>query len=1020
MGAMTTMIDGVDTLLAWLGGRLKQNLCDYVDLETASDPETLVAIDGSLMSVIKIDGVRGMVGSANFESDIRRPLNMSLGSYLRERDHGMQFWFSIDKHGIQDDIRRMLGGAFETARTLKLDANDILEERIKNLSRFCALESCYMVLWTKTSALTKSEIKEEKKKAAEKRAEVELPPSGVVPKGQDILRGFAALKERHYSFVNMVEQDFNQNGVAARLMNVREALRAIRCSVDDQFTDSEWEPRLPGDPILPKETRVWQNQKKEDWDLQWPRLGWQICPRDAELVDANVVAIGDKLYAPMYIDLAPKEIRRFDFLFDRLRGQSDTPWRISFMIGGDGMTALKWKQMSIGFLKLASADNKMVALGLQELSEMQMGQETIVKLQMCLATWAEKDQVDLLQKRRQVLARAVEGWGGCEVSEVTGDPVAGVMSSALGLSEKSIATASAAPLNDVLRLLPLNRPSSAWERGAVLFRSPDGKVLPYQPGSSKQSTWISLAFARPGSGKSVLMNVTNFALCLADKLKKLPRIAIIDIGPSSSGLISLIREALPQNQKHLAVYAKLKNDRYHAINIFDTPLGVRFPTPAHRGFLNNMVVLLATDVSKDEPAQGMADLVMDCIDEAYRQSFDSASPKKYAVQIDQEVDEGLAKHRIEIDNKSTWWEVTDALFAAGEVRLATKAQRHAVPRLADLPLMANGDKLRSKYKIKIEGTGEDLIQGFSRMMSNTQDRYPLLAYPTQFDLGDARVIAMDLDEVARGGGKSGERQTQVMYMLGRQATSADFYLNEDDLPNFPAPPEIELPETVPAPAYKLFHKKKIQDIREDLKRVCYDEFHRTGSAAAVRNQILLDMREGRKWKVDIMLASQSVRDFDKEMIGFATNVYIMDPGNADNLNALEEQFGLTPAEKYALANHVHGPSPAGVTFMGRFTTLAGTYSSLLTLTVGALEMWALNTTVESVAIRKRLYERVGPKKARLILARAFPSGSAQSYVEERKAKVKGVGGVLDEKAEENIFDTICDELVKTYGREFAD
>jgi intracellular multiplication protein IcmB len=552
----------------------------------------------------------------------------------------------------------------------------------------------------------------------------------------------------------------------------------------------------------------------------------------------------------------------------------------------------------------------------------------------------------------------------------------------------------------------------------VLFRSPDGKVLPFQPGSSKQTTWISLAFARPGSGKSVLMNVTNFALCLSDKLKRLPRISIIDIGPSSSGLISLIKEALPQDQRHLAVYERLRNTKDYSINPFDTQRGARFPTPAHRSFLMNLVTLLVTDPAKQEPPEGMSGLVMDAIDEVYRQKMDKVNPKRYSRQIDQEIDEAIDKHRIEIDSKTSWWEIVDGLFKIGEVRLAGKAQRHAVPTLGDLPLAANSEKMRQKYEMKIVGTGEDLIKGFCRMISNSQDRYPLLAYPTAFDLGDARVIALDLDEVARGGGVSGDRQTQVMYMLARQMASGDFYLNEMDIQGFPAPEEVSLPPTVPVEAYKIYHKKRIQDIREDLKRVCYDEFHRTSSSKVVRDQVILDMREGRKWNVDIMLASQAVQDFDDTMVNFATAIYIMDPGNAENLAALDKKFGLSPAENHALANNVHGPGPAGVTFMARFETVQGSYSSLLTLTVGALEMWALNTTVESVAIRKRLYERVGPKKARLILARAFPQGSAKSYVEERKSKVK-TEGMLDEKAEENIYDSISEELIKLYGREFV-
>ena len=1020
MNPAAALIDGFDTLLAIISTKLKQHLCDYVDIETANDPYTLVGVDGSLVSIIKMNGVRGLVGPENFTPDIQRPLGRSLSSYMSSKNHSIQVWFSIDSDRIEDEIRETLSSAFRTAKHLRLDANDILEERIRNLSRYCSVEESYLVLWTNPSALSSVERKKDRSKQKERRESANISNHKSPKTSQDVFASLDSLRDRHNSFVGAVEQDFGQVGISVKKMDVRKALRASRKSIDAGFTSQDWEPRLPGDKILPTKQRIWRSGM-EEWDLQWPRIGEQLCPRDAELLDANTISIGDKIFAPIYMHLAPKDIERFDSLFGKLLNQENIPWRISYAISGDGLSAMTWKKLGVGLLKQFSDDNKLISAGLEELNQLKMAhQETIVKLQVCLTTWADKDQIELVEKRRQVLARAVEGWGGCEVSESTGDPIAGFMSTALGISTKSIGTETAAPLEDVIRMLPLSRPSSAWDRGAVLFRSPDGKILPFQPGSSKQSTWISLAFARPGSGKSVLMNVINFALCLNDGLKKLPRMAIIDIGPSSSGLVSLIKEALPPDQKHLAVYERLKNSKEQAINCFDTQRGVRFPTSPHRAFLMNLVGLLVTDPSRDEPEEGLSGLIMDVLDEAYRQKSDNGNPKKFAMHIDHEIDEAIKKYRIQTDIKTTWWEIVDALFDHGEIRLSGIAQRHAVPLLSDLSAIANTEKFTSKYTFNFKSTGENVIKGFSRLISNAQDMYPLLAYPTSFDLGDARIISLDLDEVARGGGPIGDRQTQIMYMIARQVVSGDFYLNMDDLKMFPAPPEYEIPKTCPVLKYKAYHQTRIEEMKEELKRICYDEFHRTSGSSAVRKQVLLDMREGRKWNVDIMLLSQSIEDFDQEMINFATAIYIMDPGNEENLNNLTKKFGLKKSEVFALKHQVHGPKEEGVTFLSKFTTLDGDYTSLLTLTVGAMEMWALNTTVESVAIRKRLYERVGPKKARRILARAFPKGSAKSYVEDRKANMKSKIGYVDEKAEENIYDLIVEETIKTYGREFVE
>ena len=119
---------------------------------------------------------------------------------------------------------------------------------------------------------------------------------------------------------------------------------------------------------------------------------------------------------------------------------------------------------------------------------------------------------------------------------------------------------------EVMKLLPWQRPSSPFAYGPILLRSPDGKVWPYQTGSNVTTTWFDLVFAQPGAGKSVLLNTLNLGTCLSPGLTNLPFIAVIDIGPSSSGLISLIREALPSNRAHEACHYRLQMAHQFSIN----------------------------------------------------------------------------------------------------------------------------------------------------------------------------------------------------------------------------------------------------------------------------------------------------------------------------------------------------------------------------------------------------------------------------------------------------------------------
>jgi intracellular multiplication protein IcmB len=1005
MSLFASLLDGLDSGFLWLSSTIKQSFSDYCDLETAEDSAILVARDGSLMSVVRIDGSKSLIGAKNFYSNIVEPLDGALSQPFSGKTHMIQFYFVQDPERTESEIRRFLEPAAQTLERLSLDMSDMLEERVKNLSNWTNYEACYMVLWTRPIGLTKADVKYDAKKKAAAFKNVTAP----MTRSQNPFAAVSVLHDRHNSFTDGVIADLSRCGLASVLLDAPDACREIRTSIDPDWTAPEWKPVLPGDKVTPSLRKGFL--EAEEWDIVWPKLNKQLAPRDATIVSDSMVQIGDKLYAPVYIDLFPRDPAPFRELYGRLMNRN-LPWRASFLLEGDGLSAVGFKKMVAAILGFASGDNKLINQSIDKLMELKNQAETIVKIRACFCTWGSASNKEEVGRRASDLARAIEAWGTCDVAELTGDPLAGLASSALGFSYSSIGTAAAAPLKDVLSMMPLARPSSPWKSGAVTFRSPDGKLLPYQPGSSLQTTWISLIFAKPGSGKSVLLNMTNLALCLSPGIKRLPRIAIVDIGPSSSGLISLLQEALPAGKKHLAAYHRLKMTREFAVNPFDTQLGARFPSALERQFLINFLTLLVTDVTQPNPFTGMAGLVTAVIDEMYRKASDKEQPHPYALGVEPQVDTAMESIGMHIDKKTTWWEVVDRLFIKGYIHEAVIGQRHAVPVVAEAALCAQDEKIKNTYgKVKIE-TGEDLITGFNRMVADSLQYYPILARPTAFDIGESRVVSLDLDEVAKTGGPVADRQTAVMYMLARYLLAKDFYMTESALNEMPYPAHLDCPSNVPANEYKDHHRVRIEEIREDLKRICYDEFHRTSKAQTVRDQILVDMREGRKWAVDVTLASQALEDFDPTMIEFATGIFVMDGGNAKTVEKISQVFGFQdPAEQSALQYSVHGPKKGGGTFLAKFSTNQGWYTMLLTSTLGPIELWAFSTTAEDVSIRNRLYQKVGPKIARKVLAQKYAGGSAKTDVEERKERLRSNGVTIDGDGS-NILEAIVAELVE--------
>src|SRR3990167_7724882 len=918
MRLVSGVSDFFDTLLSWMSTSLKQTTASYCDLQTADSPTVLVNNDGTLLSVIQIDGVKSLIGREEFDY-IQTSLRQTFQTTMSQSGHEIQVYFSYNRDEVKKELSEILSPAVATAERLSLQLDDLFEERMTHLSRYCAHEDVFVVLYTNLKSLTGEQLKRANKDKQSVVKNNKIPPFRYT---QNILAAVPDLRESHDSFVRSVIGDFKQYGIELALLEVHDAVHAIRNSVDPEFTAANWKPVLPGDKITIK---AFKNMRGEISDVLWPSLSKQIFPRDAETLNLRSVRIGDRDYTTVFIDLFPKEVQTFVRLFSRTL-QTQIPWRISFSIESDGLGYAQIRSALASVLSVTSAQNRLISDSLKLLQYVHLNtDDAVVRLRVSASTWAPHGDERLLRARASMLTKAIQGWGSCDTSEISGDAFQGAVSTMLGVSQQNIASPSIAPLSDVLYMLPLFRPASPWKNGAVLFRSPDGKPWPYHPGSSQQTTWIDLFYARPGSGKSVLSNAINLAVCLSPGILRLPRISIIDIGPSSSGLITLLKDALPLNQKHLVAHHRLRMRAEYAINPFDTQLGCRFPAPPERSFLVNFITLLVTPVGSEKAYDGVSDMAGLVVDELYKVFSDDEKPNAYASGVSEVVDGMLEEIGFVRDPQTTWWEVTDALFMAGFPHEALLAQRYAMPVLADVAAICRIAAIQDLYGKIITPTGEDLIHAFARMISSAVREYPIISQSTRFDLGEAKVVALDLDEVARSGGDAANRQTAVMYMLARYVLARHYFLIEDNV--------ADMPE-----AYRSYHQVRIAEIREDPKRIVLDEFHRTSKAQAVREQVVQDMREGRKWKVQIALLSQSIDDFDSVMVEFATSIFIMEAGPEQAVQKTSQVFGLTNTARQALKTRVHGPGEGGATFLAQFATKAGVNTQFLTSTLGPFEL----------------------------------------------------------------------------------
>ncbi|MDR2460835.1 MAG: hypothetical protein LBE38_08660 [Deltaproteobacteria bacterium] len=960
---------------------LKGPASSYCRLVGAEDSFTLVSDDSSLISALEVHGTLEKVSEEG-----RKKIVSTLAEKLRVLFDGkgrfLKIVFSYDPK-VPSSYENNETSAIRRAGAIGLSGMEgILEDWHKSINALIGAESLRLYLWTTLSNLTGAKH------------------NGKANKNSKTLRDASKeLLSSHQGALGALVEALRLVGLVSEKISAKKIIRHIKASIyGEAYAPANWEPRLLGDPfplVYPQEVaelalgkdlleegkginklKGQGNRKEPQGDLLSPHWGLfpdikgQIFSSDCEVVEREFIKAGDLLHAPFFLSIPPRDPKPFSELMRALsQKRPRVPLEIAISLSPDGLGSMKMRTMIARILSFSSQDNRQLVGAYEELAALAEEGLSIVGLSVNCNTMVRLFDYEstayavcALKRQKSVLSTIISGWGESSVQEEAGDPLLSLCATTALLPHGGPAPRAAAPLGEVMNFFPI-RPASAWTDGPVRFRTPDGKAMAYAPNSSQQAAWIDLGFAPMGAGKSVLLNTLNLAFALSNP-DSLGYLSILDVGPSSKGLIELLQSTLPQGKKHLAAFHRLRLTKEYAVNPFDTPLGLRSPLTGHLGFLVNFLTLLATPVG-GLPPTGVGGIMRLAIEGAYRDlklrprlfTPGNVGPKLYEFALDK----GLSKK----DSLSVW-EAVDFLFGKGYRRQAYLCQRAAVPTLSDAANMLRVDPgIKATYCFKVPGTGEDIKDYAWRCLSEAIRDYPLIAEKTRFSVGDARVIALDLDEVApRGAGALGDRQTAIMYMLGRYLAAGRFFLMPQDV--------LEM-----EPMYRDYHLERINNMRLSPKRLCYDELHRVTGEEAVKSQLIGDLetisRESRKWNLSIGLYSQNLNDFPEVILDLATSVFLMGVGNMKGKEKLEKVYGLNSE----LANSLESlgkPGPLGAQFVAVFKTRLGTVRQLLCNTLSPALLWAFSSTTEDCALRAQLYARFGVEKSLKALSRLYPSG----------------------------------------------
>lgn len=967
------LFEAIEKGLYWLSSfALEGDVEAHCQLRCPLTQDTLLTTGDDLMSVIAVRGSRKLIGDTEFEALAKNFANAIYKVFKSANgaQHSFAYGFRCDPDGAQRLLQEIHEPNRRTAQRLRVSDLAHLYDQVGALARTCIDETAYIVMYTHRSGLSPSDAKRYAAWIEEASARYAKQAPGQRLSDDFTQRPKAAapaLVPRHAAalenFIQDLGADMEKGGVGllVEVLECGQALALMRRHLDASAFDSGWRPRLIGDrsAVVPGLAR-----RDRDASHLFPmRIGRQLVPEPLRETfgDVEYVQRGNRYYGGVVVEVPPEDgSMPFAALAARIGRQ--IPYSLNIEVAPNGEKLRQADQTYAAFLGAMGENNRRVKAGWQAIKEMKRSGRYIAAVRMTFITWA-KSAGDLVENV-SFLRSSLEAWGSCTVTNETGNPGLLALCAASGFAKRMPAPYLPGPLEEFCRMLPAFRPASVWDAGQLVAHTKEGRPYPVGFGTTLQNYWGTLIFAPTGTGKSFLMNMINAGILLSPGIDDLPYLTIVDVGPSSRLVLDLMRALLPPRLARQIASIRVRNSEEFSVNMFDTQLGCDRPTEVDRDFQVAVVSTLCPTLGPEGER-----FIGQVINEAYKlMGRNSPLQRRWQAALDKSVSVALQEIGFAVTDRTFVWDVVDALFDAGRVEDAALAQRYAVPRLNDLIKAARAKEILDSYESAPSATSELMLSVFDRAIQTAATEFELIAGYTKFEVGSARAVSIDLEEVVSGTqSEEGKRRAAIMFLFGRRLGAKNYFLRWDELQ--PLVPD----------RYREYQEKRVKEIEESLKFLEYDEVHYASGIPSMQKRIQEDLRVGRKYKAVTLMASQLLADFPAAAVDNCYTYFILGTGRDEALDDLRRTFGLSESEVLAVKSECTSPGRA----LGLFKTTRGTTSQILHTTAGPLYRWAFSTSKDDALLRQGVRDALGGDylSALKALARLYPSGSARNEMD---------------------------------------
>lgn len=967
------------------------------------EPFALELADGSLVSFLHVRGTRTNMR----ELDVAKrstEIGKRLAKSFLTNQHSYGVHFLHDPMSAASLFDQKIEPMRATAQRLGGDASEMIADQKSRIIKGAAEEMMLMSIRTHPAGLRQDERKRMRDdygdlvKSIEKTARVNGRPLALAtPYGQSMLSKSLPILKRHESLVvsTLTALSDRNIDIAANLLSTREALQQVRRFADRETAMSVSLPVLNGQPGSLAHPGSYADS------FAPLALGMQVLRRKiiGHIDSVELSQIGTMYYGTAVMTQGCASPRHdptstlFNEFLQKVRSQG-IPIAVSFDLLPRGLKFNGLNRTLNGILGSVGSHNRQIKAAYTALKEYEEGNansDPVIGLRLHLTTWAKKR--DAAERALNEMVFAAQSWGGMDVNADLGAPDRARLSSIPEFSSTSRAPVVPAPLQDALYITPLTRPTSPWDEGQMVLKSIDGVIYPFALGSSLQASFVSGFCAPSGSGKSVFLNRLHSCLALSPGMSQLPFITNIDVAPSGLGTLRYLRTVLPKSMHHLLVYFKVLNAAENCVNPFDLQLGCWQPTEMAKDLITAVLEIVFDGLGAESKR-----LIAALIQEVFRfYSPTSPTAAKWQSAYDARVSAALDSIGFKVLQTTTAWDVTDALFDAGMIDIATIAQRYAMPTLSNLPEIVMGERISATFATAKAPGGESIQNYANRALLSAVGQYPVLASHTRIDLDQARVKCIDLQAVVSSSSGSGVQFAGMMYLYARQLGAGNYFLDVAEM------------NQIARPKYLSYQIKRVREIQATPKVLSYDEWHYVRNLPGFVALNEAECRTTRKFRIYLNFVTQYADDFPPSILDGMTTLMVVGAASAKQNRELAETLGLSNTDLNILN---HGLDAVGKIFAW-FKLRDGNVTTLLQNDVGPLEMWCYTTDDKDGPLRNELSALIGEGPALRLLSKTFPNGRATAYLDK---KAREMGGESQDNDEiKTVAALVARELAAAYN-----